>query len=60
MRKLKPRFKVRRHPEPTRERRWACVDTSTGDVVGSFKFRANAVSFAGLAESVQRESGSIY
>jgi hypothetical protein len=57
---FKPVFKATRNPSPqaARDRKWACVDTRDNTVVGTFKFRANAVSCAGLANSVNEQYGS--
>jgi hypothetical protein len=59
MGKQKPVFKATRNPaeRPAKDRKWACVDTRDSTVVGTFKFRANAVACAGLANSVHEQYG---
>lgn len=59
MRKVKPPYAAKRHPEPTRTRRWAVVDTRDGTIVSHHYFRKNAVATAGLTNSVAREYGTL-
>lgn len=59
MKAPRPPYAARKHPEPTRQRRWAVVDTRDGSVVSHHYFRKNAVATAGLTNSIAREYGTL-
>lgn len=60
MRKSKPPYAAKRHPEPTYMRRWACVDTRDGSIVSIHRYRANAIAVAALSNSIAAKYGSLY